>query len=68
METLVMEKIETSEAVMVLYDSYTLDAKRAQVRREDECGIDPQRLMLYRLGQVAITGEESDLLLQARRV
>ncbi len=60
-----IEELETDEEMMKLVDRYAPEAIAEQQRREETCGIDPQRLRLYNLGVVALTGKESDLLFAA---
>lgn len=67
-ETINPPEPETDPLMMALIDRYNPEAVAAQIEREEGCGIDPQTLKLYRLGMVALNGDETDLLLSAKAV
>lgn len=60
------KELENDSLMMSVVDNYTQEAALAREARENNCGIDLQRLQLYRLGVIALTGKEGELLLATR--
>lgn len=68
-----MREVMTYEAELeaqlpgaVVANSYVEERVNLLQSAEDACGIDPQRLMLWRVGVVALTGSESRCMQQAQ--
>lgn len=53
-------------AAAFILEAYGDSAEEELLARENNCGIDPARLGLYRVGAVALTGNEQELLRKAQ--